>query len=30
MLDDTIKTQLAAYLQRLRDTVEIVASLDER
>jgi len=30
MLDDTLKTQLAAYLQRLTDTVEIVASLDER
>jgi alkyl hydroperoxide reductase subunit F len=30
MLDDNLKTQLAAYLQRLTDTVEIVASLDER
>jgi alkyl hydroperoxide reductase subunit F len=30
MLDDNLKTQLAAYLQRLTDTVEIIASLDER
>ena len=30
MLDDTLKTQLAAYLQRLTKQVEIVASLDER
>jgi alkyl hydroperoxide reductase subunit F len=30
MLDDTLKTQLAAYLQRLTESVEIVASLDER
>jgi alkyl hydroperoxide reductase subunit F len=30
MLDDTLKTQLAGYLQRLTHPVEIVASLDER
>lgn len=30
MLDDNLKAQLAAYLQRLRQPVEIVASLDER
>jgi hypothetical protein len=30
MLNDTLKTQLAAYLQRLTQPVEIVASLDER
>jgi alkyl hydroperoxide reductase subunit F len=30
MLDDTLKTQLAAYLQRLTQPVELVASLDER
>ena len=30
MLDDSLKTQLAAYLQRLTQQVEIVASLDER
>jgi len=30
MLDDTLRFQLAAYLQRLTGTVEIVASLDER
>jgi alkyl hydroperoxide reductase subunit F len=30
MLDDTLKTQLAGYLQRLTQPVEIVASLDER
>src|SRR5512134_32409 len=30
MLDDTLKTQLAAYLQRLTGTVEIIASLDDR
>jgi len=30
MLDESLKTQLAAYLQRLTDAVDIVASLDER
>jgi alkyl hydroperoxide reductase subunit F len=30
MLDDTLKTQLAGYLQRLTQPVELVASLDER
>jgi len=30
MLDDTLKSQLAGYLQRLTQSVEIVASLDER
>ncbi|MBX3605890.1 MAG: alkyl hydroperoxide reductase subunit F [Piscinibacter sp.] len=30
MLDDTLKTQLAAYLQRVTQPVELVASLDER
>jgi len=30
MLDDSLKTQLAAYLQRLTQPVEIVASLDDR
>jgi alkyl hydroperoxide reductase subunit F len=30
MLDDTLKTQLTAYLQRLTQPVEIVASLDAR
>jgi alkyl hydroperoxide reductase subunit F len=30
MLDDTLKTQLAGYLQRLTQPVEIVASLDDR
>jgi alkyl hydroperoxide reductase subunit F len=30
MLDDTLKTQLAGYLQRLTTPVDIVASLDER
>jgi NADH-dependent peroxiredoxin subunit F len=30
MLDDTLKTQLAGYLQRMTQPVEIVASLDER
>jgi alkyl hydroperoxide reductase subunit F len=30
MLDDTLKTQLAAYLQRMTQPVEIVASLDDR
>ncbi len=30
MLDDNLKAQLAAYLQRLQQPVEIVASLDER
>ncbi|MGE5162391.1 MAG: hypothetical protein ACM3O5_12845, partial [Betaproteobacteria bacterium] len=30
MLDDTLKTQLSAYLQRLTQPVEIVASLDAR
>jgi alkyl hydroperoxide reductase subunit F len=29
MLDDTLKTQLAAYLQRLTAPVEIVATLDD-
>ena len=30
MLDDAIKTQLKAYLGRLQQPVELVASLDER
>jgi alkyl hydroperoxide reductase subunit F len=30
MLDDTLKTQLAAYLQRLTETVDVVATLDDR
>jgi alkyl hydroperoxide reductase subunit F len=30
MLDENLKAQLAAYLQRLQQPVEIVASLDER
>ena len=30
MLDDTLKTQLAGYLQRLTTPVDLVASLDER
>jgi alkyl hydroperoxide reductase subunit F len=30
MLDDTLKTQLGAYLQRLQRPVALVASLDER
>lgn len=30
MLDDSLKTQLAAYLQRVTQPVELVASLDER
>lgn len=30
MLDDTLKAQLAAYLQRVTQPVELVASLDER
>src|SRR5512145_2717488 len=30
MLDDTLKSQLAAYLQRLTQPVELVASLDDR
>ena len=30
MLDTTIKTQLKAYLGRLQQPVELVASLDER
>ena len=30
MLDDTLKTQLSGYLQRLQRPVELVASLDER
>jgi NADH-dependent peroxiredoxin subunit F len=30
MLDDNLKTQLAGYLQRLTQPVEIVASLDQR
>ena len=30
MLDDALKAQLAAYLQRLTQPVELIASLDER
>ncbi|HSV68586.1 MAG TPA: alkyl hydroperoxide reductase subunit F [Methylibium sp.] len=30
MLDDSLKTQLAAYLQRLTQPVELIASLDDR
>ncbi len=30
MLDDSLKSQLAAYLQRVTQPVELVASLDER
>lgn len=30
MLDDSLKTQLAAYLQRITLPVELIASLDER
>ena len=30
MLDDTLKTHLAGYLQRLTQPVDVVASLDER
>jgi len=30
MLDDSLKTQLAAYLQRVTQPVDLVASLDER
>ncbi|HWH74487.1 MAG TPA: alkyl hydroperoxide reductase subunit F [Methylibium sp.] len=30
MLDDSLKTQLAAYLERLTQPVELIASLDER
>ncbi|WP_341892272.1 alkyl hydroperoxide reductase subunit F [Variovorax sp. YR752] len=30
MLDDSLKTQLASYLERLREPVELIASLDER
>ena len=30
MLDDAIRTQLAAYLQRITQPVELVASLDDR
>ena len=30
MLDDSLKTQLAAYLQRLQQPVELIASLDAR
>ncbi len=30
MLDDTLKAQLAAYLERLTQPVELIASLDER
>ena len=30
MLDDSLKTQLATYLQRLTQPVDVVASLDER
>jgi len=30
VLDDTLKTQLAAYLQRLTETVDVVATLDDR
>ncbi|MCE2660998.1 MAG: alkyl hydroperoxide reductase subunit F [Rubrivivax sp.] len=29
MLDDAIKTQLAAYLQRLQQPIELIASLDD-
>ena len=29
MLDDNLKTQLKAYLERLTQTVELVASLDD-
>ena len=29
MLDDTIKTQLKAYLERLQRPIELVASLDD-
>ena len=28
MLDDTLKTQLASYLERLREPVQLIASLD--
>ncbi len=30
MLDDSLKTQLASYLERLREPVQLIASLDER
>ena len=30
MLDDTLKTQLKAYLERVLHPVELVASLDDR
>ena len=30
MLDDGLKSQLAAYLERLREPVQLIASLDER
>jgi alkyl hydroperoxide reductase subunit F len=30
MLDDSLKTQLAAYLQRLQQPVELIATLDDR
>ena len=30
MLDDSLKSQLAAYLERLREPVQLIASLDER
>jgi alkyl hydroperoxide reductase subunit F len=30
MLDDSLKSQLASYLERLREPVQLIASLDER
>ncbi len=30
MLDDNLKSQLASYLERLREPVQLIASLDER
>ena len=30
MLDDSLKSQLAAYLERLREPVQLIATLDER
>ena len=30
MLDDSLKSQLASYLQRVTQPVELVASLDDR
>jgi alkyl hydroperoxide reductase subunit F len=29
MLDDAIKTQLAAYLQRLQQPIDLIGSLDD-